>query len=197
MVREDVVFWIKSLTLTLLAAIALNTCDVSKNKDRVYNISLSIPERNLSDSELSSTNDYPVPLTERKKWCERKRECKKLAEAIVFEARGEPLAGAVAVAFVIKQRAESNRWPDTISEVIDYKCHFSYTCEPPQKGKVTKNDWDRAYVIGYDVMNGLIQNNVDDADHYLNPDKVKRMPKWAKEYEHVATIGNHKFYRSN
>lgn len=192
MLNENVTFWIKAVILAVVASFVLHMIDGYRASGKVYQLPLKI-----NQSSDSSTQNYPVPLEQRRAWCKGNRECRKMAEALVYEARGEPLAGAVAVAFVIKQRAESRRWPNSISGVIEYRCHFSYTCEPPQYNKPSQKDWDRAYVVGYDVLNGKIENNVKKADHYLNPKNVKRMPRWTKEYEYVATIGNHKFYRSN
>ena len=37
-----------------------------------------------------------------------------LAEALYFEARGEDILSVIEVAHVIKNRVESNRWPDTV-----------------------------------------------------------------------------------
>ena len=58
-----------------------------------------------------------------------------LTEAIYFEARGESFQGQVAVAEVILNRVDNDRWPDTICGVVNqgtgrkYACQFSYTCD--------------------------------------------------------------------
>ena len=41
-----------------------------------------------------------------------------LATAIYFEARGEPMVGQVAVAQVIINRVDDERFPDTVCEVV-------------------------------------------------------------------------------
>ena len=58
-----------------------------------------------------------------------------LAEALYFEARGESIKGQVAVAEVILNRVESNKFPNTVCGVINqgtgrkYACQFTYTCD--------------------------------------------------------------------
>jgi spore germination cell wall hydrolase CwlJ-like protein len=118
-----------------------------------------------------------------------------MASALVYEARSESYEGAVAVAYVILTRKESKKWGNTISEVISAKkrgvCQFSYRCKK-QTNKPRKQDWDRAYVISYDVLNKLVDNPVGKADHYHT---VKVNPRWNTKMQYVATIDNHKFYR--
>jgi hypothetical protein len=31
--------------------------------------------------------------------------------------------------------------------------------------------------------------------HYLAPKKIKKMPRWAREFERTVVINNHTFYR--
>jgi Cell Wall Hydrolase len=58
-----------------------------------------------------------------------------LAEAVYFEARGEPYIGQVAVAQVVLNRARSGKWPRGVCAVIAQgvergeKCQFSYMCK--------------------------------------------------------------------
>ena len=58
-----------------------------------------------------------------------------LAEAIYFEARGEPVEGQFAVAEVILNRVESPKFPNSICKVVrqgtgrKHACQFSYNCD--------------------------------------------------------------------
>jgi spore germination cell wall hydrolase CwlJ-like protein len=131
----------------------------------------------------------------KRRLCKRDTECRVLSEALVYEARGESLRGAIAVGYVIVERKKSWKWPNTIRGVVNYRCHFSYKCEPPQ-AKPKQGDWDRAYEASFDILTNAVKNPIGEADHYLNPKVVKRLPRWAKEYEYVADVGNHRFYRS-
>ena len=68
-----------------------------------------------------------------------------LAEAIYFEARGEPAVGQMAVGRVIMNRTRRVHYPDTICGVVNQnaqllnRCQFSYRCD----GKIDMiTEWD-------------------------------------------------------
>lgn len=128
--------------------------------------------------------------------CEKNEECKYLAEAIYFEARGEPIQGQIAVGWVIVTRALSKKFKeDSIKEVITKKCHFSYRCDGSlKKGIQNEAAYERAIYVASNILRGNFSDPTNGADHYLNPDKVKRVPKWAIEYPVVAVINNHQFH---
>jgi len=127
--------------------------------------------------------------------CKTTPSCSKLAEAIVYEARSESLRGRYAVASVILNRVDSNRFPDTIEAVITQSKQFSYLADMQNQSTPTKQDWYEGYSVAYNTMKKKI-NRVTIADHYLNPDEVKRIPLWARVYNKVEVIGNHHFFVS-
>ena len=190
--REQILFWIKAAIVAFIACLMSNLVDYW-----LYPYS-SVKVMNIADSTTPSKEIKSYGPTEAYKhdWCKRDRGCKAMAETLVYEARGESMVGAYAVAHVIMERVNADRWPDTIEGVVNYRCHFSWKCEKPQRN-VVRVDWDRAYTVSYDVIHGLVENPAPGADHYLNPNEVKRMPNWTKEYEYVVDIDNHRFYRSN
>lgn len=65
------------------------------------------------------------------KYSDEERMC--VAKAIYFEARGEPRIGQLAVAHVIKNRSESDRFPTNLCDVVKQKakqvCQFSWVCD--------------------------------------------------------------------
>ena len=124
--------------------------------------------------------------------CLQDVSCNKLAEAIIFEARGEPDIGKVAVAQVILNRTNDPRWGDSIKEVVHQPHQFSYLKDKHKQSKPTADDWDTARKIAHDVISGTISNPVGEATHY-HATRVK--PKWAKKLKPVAKIGQHVFYR--
>lgn len=152
------------------------------------------PKKAIAQSEREeyiTIWQYPS-LDEKAGWCKQDRQCQSLAEAVVYEARGERDMGKYAVAWVIRNRAEAERWPDTIRQVIHQYRQFSYLQDKHRQKKPTQNDWTTAYIVGYDVLNDQIQSPVNDATHYHS---VRVKPLWAKELEVVARIDNHIFYR--
>lgn len=123
-------------------------------------------------------------------------QCQKLAEAIYFEARGESKDGQVAVAHVIMNRVNSPYYPDTVTDVVDYRCQFSYRCDGSLKrGIHEKKAWNRAVEVAELVYTGEVPDPTNGADHYANPRKLKRQPRWMQVYDMVAVIGNHQFHR--
>jgi len=136
---------------------------------------------------------YGPSLEFKREWCKSDKECAKMAEALVYEARGESELGAVAIAFVILERVNAKRWPDTIVGVVNQRKQFSYV-DYRQKISPVIADWKRAYVLSYDVLHGNIESPIDSADHY----HAKYVsPSWAKQMQYVADVGNHKFYKEN
>lgn len=144
--------------------------------------------------KLKASVSAPTEAQKRRS-CARQYQCTAMASALVYEARSASYEGAAAVGYVILNRVKTPRWGNTVSEVISAKkrgvCQFSYQCKK-QKSIPRDSDWKRAYVIAYDVLHGIAQNPVGEADHYHT---VKVSPKWSRHMEYVATIDNHEFYK--
>lgn len=148
----------------------------------------------LFSSEWTYEEETPEKI--KKERCRESKECYKLAESIVWEARGEPYDGQLAVASVILNRVDHRNFPDTIYGVITQPYQFSYLQDLAKQTPPRQSDWDKALLVAYDVKNGIV-DRVTDSLFYLNKKAVRRMPRWAMVYEEVATIGNHTFYRYN
>ena len=120
-----------------------------------------------------------------------------MAEAIYFEARGEPNAGQVAVGNVIMNRVRSSSFPNSVCEVVHrgtgqlYQCHFSYYCDSITEEIKDAAAFTVASYIAINVMLGKV-TILHDATHY-HADTVS--PYWAKDYKIVRKIGKHIFYR--
>lgn len=189
--KNDIEFWL------LAIAIAVFGCLVSKSIDLWFPPKEPLQIKPYEYPTVETWESLMNGPTEayKRDWCKRDRVCRVMAKTLVYEARSEPYMGAVAVAYVIMERVKAKRWPDTIEGVIAYRCNFSWMCEKPQLKPLDK-DWQRAYLVAYEVLHNEIRNPAPGADHYLNPDSVKRMPRWTKEYQYVVDIGDHKFYKS-
>ena len=124
--------------------------------------------------------------------CLKNAHCNKLAEVIIFEARGESDVGKAAVAQVVINRVKNPRWGDSIKEVVHQPHQFSYLKDKHKQTPPTNNDWITARKIAHGVISGTISNPVGEATHY-HAARVK--PRWAKKLEPVAKIGHHIFYR--
>src|SRR5690554_2688505 len=161
-------------------------------EDQQRELRLFETESGLFDIPWTFEQDMPEKI--KRERCKSDRECYKLSEALVYEARGESYVKALAVASVVMNRRDHKNFPNTIWEVITQPYQFSYLLDKHRQRQPSAADWDRALVIAYDVKNGIVER-VTDATFYLNPKAVKRMPRWTLEYEYVMTVDNHKFYR--
>ena len=135
--------------------------------------------------------DTTVSKKETQGLCLKDASCEKLAEAIIFEARGEPDIGKVAVAYVILNRVKDPRWGGSIREVVHQPKQFSYLKDKHKQKPPTQKDWNRARKIAHDVILGATSNPIGNATHY-HATHVK--PKWANRLQLTGKIGGHVFY---
>ena len=127
----------------------------------------------------------------------REKHC--LAEAIYFEARGEPEEGQAAVAQVVLNRVSSGLYPSSICGVVFqnrshyHACQFSFACEG-RSLRITEPDaWATAKRIANEVTAGKTYlADVGAATHY-HADYVR--PYWAHRIKRMDVIGHHIFYK--
>ncbi|MBL8646117.1 MAG: cell wall hydrolase [Sphingosinicella sp.] len=116
-----------------------------------------------------------------------------LASAIYYEARGESLEGQLAVAQVILNRAENDRWPDDICAVVYQSGQFSFTFDgKPDVPAVKGAAWKRAEAIAI-IAVGEGWQDVTDKATFFHATYVK--PGWRRVKEQTRRIGGHIFYR--
>lgn len=124
---------------------------------------------------------------------ELSREMQCLAGTIYFEARGEPLAGQLAVAQVVINRAESNRFPSSYCGVVFQRSQFSFVRNGSMpRIRETTTAWKRAKAIARIAHEGHWESEVQDA-LYFHAKYVS--PRWSRNKQRRATINTHIFYR--
>ena len=116
-----------------------------------------------------------------------------LAGAVYFESRGEPLAGQLAVAQVVINRAESNLFPASYCGVVTQRAQFSFVRGGviPQARTGTEA-WMRAKAIARIAHEGLWDSEAGDS-LYFHAKYVR--PSWSRKKTALATINQHIFYR--
>jgi spore germination cell wall hydrolase CwlJ-like protein len=130
-----------------------------------------------------------------------KAQQKCLAEAIYFEARGEPLEGQQAVAQVVINRLKNPAYPKTVCGVVYQnknkrnRCQFSFACDGIRDMVAPGDSWDTAQKIAGDVLNSRVAPlpDVGAATHY-HATYVR--PRWARRMNKVEKIGHHIFYKT-
>ena len=122
-----------------------------------------------------------------------------LANAIYFEARGEPVAGQIAVAQVIMNRVSSGFYPSNVCGVIyqnayrHLACQFTFACDGRSKAINERGAWARANRIAKQTFDGkLYESRVGASTLYH---AVCVHPIWVREMRKMARYGIHNFYR--
>ena len=115
-----------------------------------------------------------------------------LAEAVYYEARGEPTQGRAAVAYVVLNRAESGKFPDTPCAVVAEGCQFSYRCDGRPETLAVRADREAAFATAKAVLAGAIADPTHGA-LFFHASRIR--PGWFESRTRVGEIGNHVFYR--
>lgn len=120
-----------------------------------------------------------------------------IATTVYHESRGEPYAGQVAVALVVRNRTLSDQFPNIPCEVMKQPRQFAFVTNGLHLQEPENEDaWDIAMQIAVDVMNIPVhtyerpmQNSV-----YFHSGAY---PGWNENLiEQTVRIGEHKFYRN-
>lgn len=118
-------------------------------------------------------------------------ETKCLASAVYFESKGESLAGQLAVARVVINRANSGRFADSICGVVHQPSQFSFLrggrIPEPKHGS---RDWREAIAIAQIALANAWDSEAEGA-LYFHARRVS--PGWNRT--RLAAIDNHIFYR--
>lgn len=148
----------------------------------------TLPESKPADAaslaQLVETMPADAPLS---------RDLQCLAQAIYFEARGEPLAGQLAVGAVIVNRTTSGRYPTDYCSVVTQRGQFSFV----RGGHIPSPDesspaWTRARALAQIAHRDLWQSAAGEA-LFFHARYVR--PGWARTKVQLATIDSHIFYR--
>lgn len=113
-------------------------------------------------------------------------EQKCLAMTIYYEARGEPIVGQYAVADVVLNRVDDERFPDTICAVIKQKNQFHWKKVLPKQDK----NWIVATSIAEDIISNETYRGITEGAVFFQ--RSSRVPSYADE--RTKKIGNHNFF---
>ena len=122
-----------------------------------------------------------------------------LAEAIYFEARGEPIDGQIAVAEVVLNRTGDRNFPNSICGVTKQGagsgrgCQFSYACDGNSDVMKSALPRTRAEKLATLVLSGRTPEVTEGATHF-HTRSIR--PSWSHRMTRTASIGHHHFYRA-
>ncbi|MCW0199078.1 cell wall hydrolase [Sphingopyxis sp.] len=165
---------------------------------------VTLPQSPLSENPDSERRDEPaaepkpaldidslaelVAATDRPAEIDPELRC--LAGAVYFESRGESLAGQLAVAHVVINRAKSGRFPKSLCGVVHQPSQFSFVRHGKMPAIRNAAQWNNAVAIAQIARDGSWKTQAPGAlffhARYVSPG-------WRKT--RVASIDNHIFYR--
>lgn len=122
-----------------------------------------------------------------------------LAQALYFEARGEPIRGQFAVAEVILNRRDSSRFPSTICGVVNqgtgrrFACQFSFTCDGRPETIGDPASYDTVARVARAMLDGKAPRSLTSGATHYHAHWVS--PSWSRRFARTAEIGVHTFYR--
>ena len=122
------------------------------------------------------------------------------------EARNQSLLGNIAVAEVVLNRVDDDRYPDTICEVVrqgptykwrpqlpvKHRCQFSWFCDGKTDVPNDPYAWERSLAIAQDMVDMGQTGLLEGATHYHS---IRVFPEWRKTKTRIVKIEDHIFYR--
>jgi spore germination cell wall hydrolase CwlJ-like protein len=129
----------------------------------------------------------------------RAKSEKCLAEAVYFEARGEPKRGQIAVAQVVMNRVFSGFYPNSVCGVVYQNadrhnaCQFTFACDDVKDTIDEPDMWEQAKEISHDMLDGRMW--LPEIGHSTHYHAYWVHPSWVNEMKKLHKIGVHSFYR--
>ena len=130
-----------------------------------------------------------------------------LAQAVFFEARGEPFVGKVAVASVVMNRTLDPRFPNDVCAVVKQgpvyknrpdiplknKCQFSFYCDgKSDEINMVLRSAKESVAVAYFILSGQGLDVTGGATFYH---ATYVQPYWASQKTRTVRIDKHIFYK--
>ena len=134
-----------------------------------------------------------------------------LALNVYHEARNQSFAGKLAVANVVINRVNDERFPNTVCEVVFQgptrpswkgtgelipvrnRCQFSWYCDGKSDVPKEKEHFKDIYLFSFTMLHEATSIDITDGATHYHADYVK--PSWAKSKTRTVEIEDHIFYR--
>ena len=194
---------------TLLQILGMNTGQTMYNNNQNY--MKGMLAAGIAFLGLSFCS-FPAPAAEPIKSMHKQIIC--MADNIYWEARNQPVKGMWAVAFVVDNRVEDSRFPNSHCEVIKqgptskwrfkkhgkvvpirHRCQFSWYCDG-KSDEIPSYDIDVyliALAIAQKVFFGSYSVDITKGATHYHADYV--FPAWRKQKTKTLKVANHIFYR--
>ena len=129
-----------------------------------------------------------------------------MATNIYHEAKNQPMAGQIAVAQVVMNRVNDNRYPDNVCDVVKQgltykngkvvlgKCQFSWYCDGKKDDVDKKSEkWRNSLRYASMVITNRVTLDITEGATHYHATYVR--PAWARTKTKTVRINRHIFYR--
>jgi spore germination cell wall hydrolase CwlJ-like protein len=152
---------------------------------------IGLDERPAAAPADAHSLDFLVETEAAEQTGDAEQEC--LANAVYFEARGEPLQGQLAVAEVVMNRAASGRFPTSLCGVVVQRAQFSFV----RRGRMPRADrgseaWRRAVGVARVAVERKAPRLLPPSCLWYHANYVS--PSWGHRLAETTRIGLHIFY---
>lgn len=158
----------------------------------------STDENDLSEEENEEMEtNTTVVIDHNEKLC--------LAQAIYYEARNQSTDGKIAVATVVLNRVKTGMYPNTICQVVQSGCQFSWNCDKKKKTNPAEHKniaeryaWNDALLLANDMILEYNSEKFEDITNgaiFFHASYV--YPEWRKwkKLQRTVKIDKHIFYK--
>jgi spore germination cell wall hydrolase CwlJ-like protein len=162
------------------------TDEINKWQERVHTLLRVTIETAQDDNRnfVGDAGDYSILLTS---------DLDLLARLIYCEAGNQSYEGMLAVGCVVMNRVKSDKFPDTIHDVIYQNNQF----QPVSSGRIDYVEYlpNECILAANESLNGV--NVIGDAMYFMNPEisDYINVEWFESELEFIKTIGDHDFYK--
>lgn len=136
-----------------------------------------------------------------------------MALNIYHESRSENLAGKYAVADVVLNRVQDDRWPNTVCSVIyeaelrpswanpeimvpkRHRCQFSWYCDGINDEPKDVDAWNASLAVAYQIIKNETYRGITEGATHYHATYVN--PQWNRRFHVIGRIGSHIFYRAD
>jgi hypothetical protein len=147
---------------------------------------------------LAPTLDAAPPFHLEADAATRARALDCLADAVYYEAAGEPREGREAVAQVVLNRVRHPNYPKSVCGVVfegaarATGCQFTFTCDGSLRRTPEALGWRDALEVAAAALDGFVSPSVGGSTHYH---ALRVHPVWSAAMTPTRRIGAHQFYR--
>ena len=119
-----------------------------------------------------------------------------LTANIYHEARGESIHGQWFVAYVTRNRVNSDSYPDTYCKVIKQPYQFSWWNDGQNKKITDQKSWEvaRQIAVHFILDDAIAREDASLGAMYYHADYIKT-PKWTNQFVYIGKVGKHLAYR--